>query len=100
MINNNKDLRLKLISKVLNNEINNNYCLIGQIKNGNYIILKNNRLEIISIRTNNFLGYCNIKQLDKYYNKINWIINNSFLYYLSESVLINKHNMQVEENLI
>lgn len=86
-----------LLSKILNQK-NGLYAVIGAISNGNLIVLNNNRLEIISGKTNKFLGYSNIKQLIKYDNMIKYYVNNVFLYYLSEIEAINKHNGAIEEN--
>ena len=79
---------------------NNVYCVIAEIKyNKNVIVLNNNKLEIYSKRTNNFLGYCTIEQLIKYEHKINYLVTNEFLYYLSEIEKINKYNSSVEATI-
>lgn len=90
--------KYEMLSKVLNKENNGVHAVIGTITNGNTIILNNNRLEIISGKTAQFLAYTNIKELIKYENRINFYITNVFLYYLLNIKEINAYNGAIEEN--
>lgn len=95
----NKTFRLKSISKIISNNNHIGYNLIGMIKNTNwYICLISGQLYITK-KDLKILDNCTVSQLNKYYNKIEFLVPNSLLYYLSDAEPINKHNSIVESNL-
>ncbi len=91
-------MKFEMLSKILVN--GNIETVVGIVKgNGNVIVLKNNHMEMISSKTNKYLGNVTIEELIKYDNKINYMVTNTFLYYLLNIEMINKYNGIVEDTI-
>ena len=91
--------KYELISKILGNG-NVERAVIASIKfNKNRIILEGDKLSVYSYKTGNYLGSCSIEELIKYDAKIEYVVTNTYLYYLANIEAINKHNAVVEASL-